>query len=114
FDEEWALEAREEHAQRLATALESAANAAVDPAEAVRLTRAQVALDPLAEAPNRRLIERLAATGDRAAALSVGRQFAERLRAQLGIAPSRETRALIEELRRQQTEPVPPPIGLTR
>ena len=114
FEEEWAIEARDEHAQQLASALERAAAATSDPAEAVRLTRAEVALDPLAEAPNRRLIERLAATGDRAAALSVGRQFSERLRTQLGIAPSRETRALIEELRRQQTEPVPPPVGLIR
>ena len=56
FDEEWAIEAREEHAHRLAGALESAAAAALDPAEAVRLTRAEIALDPLAEAPNRRLI----------------------------------------------------------
>ncbi|HEX3831750.1 MAG TPA: AAA family ATPase [Solirubrobacteraceae bacterium] len=82
--------------------------------EAVRLTRAEVALDPLAEAPNRRVIERLAATGDRAAALFAARQFCERLRTQLGIAPARETRALIEELRRQQPDPVPPPMGLTR
>ena len=114
FGEEWAIEARDEHAQQLAGALERAAAAASDLAEAVRLTRAEVSLDPLAEAPNRRLIERLAATGDRAAALSAGRQFGERLRTQLGIAPSRETRALIEELRRHQTEPVPPPVGLIR
>ena len=59
FEEEWAIEARDEHAQQLASALERAAAAASDPAEAVRLTRAEVALDPLAEAPNRRLIERL-------------------------------------------------------
>ena len=112
FDEEWAIEAREEYAHRLAGALESAAAAALDPAEAVRLTRAEIALDPLAEAPNRQLIERLAATGDRGAALSAGRQFAERLRAQLGIAPSRETRDLIDELRREEPEPVPAPPGL--
>ncbi len=114
FDEEWAIEAREDHAHRLAAALESAAADAADPAEAVQLTRAEVALDPLAEAPNRRLIERLAATGDRAAALSAGRQFAERLRAQLGIAPSRGTRALLDELRREEPDPVRPPPGLTR
>jgi DNA-binding SARP family transcriptional activator len=114
FDEEWAIEARDEHAHRLADALESAAAAALDPAEAVRLTRAEVALDPLAEAPHRRLIERLAASGDRGAALSAGRQFAERLRAQLGIAPSRETRALIDELRRAEPGPVPPAPDLTR
>ena len=114
FDEEWAIEARDEHMHRLAAAFEAAAAGADDPADAVRLTRAGVALDPLAEAPNRRLIERLAANGDRAAALSASRQFVERLRAQLGIAPSRETRALIDDLRRGEPEPVPPPPGLTR
>ena len=62
FDDEWAIEARDEHMQRLAAAFEAAAAAADDPGEAVRLTRAGVALDPLAEAPNRRLIEPLAAT----------------------------------------------------
>jgi DNA-binding SARP family transcriptional activator len=114
FDEEWAVEARDEHVQRLAGAFELAAAAALDPAEAVRLTRAAVALDPLAEAPNRRLIERLAASGERAAALSAGRHFADRLRVRLAIAPSRETRALIDELRRAEPEPVPPPPGLAR
>jgi DNA-binding SARP family transcriptional activator/tetratricopeptide (TPR) repeat protein len=114
FDDEWALEARDEHAHRLAEALEQAAVLADDPAETVRLTRAQVALDPLAEGPNRRLIERLAATGDRAAALSAGRQFAERLRTQMGIAPSRATRALLDDLRRGEPALVLPPPSLTR
>src|SRR6185312_11357027 len=76
FDEEWAHEARDEHAHRLGEALEQTAVLADDPGEAVRLTRAQLALDPLSEAPNRRLIERLSASGDRASALSAGRQFA--------------------------------------
>jgi len=114
FDEDWALAARDEHAHRLAEALEQAAAAADDPAEAVRLTRAQVALDPLAEAANRRLIDRLAAGGDRAAALSAGRQYTERLRAQLGIPPSPETRALLDDLRRGEPPPVSPPPGLRR
>ena len=60
FDDDWAHDARQAHAQRLADALEQLASTA-DPAEAIRLTREQVALDPLAEQPNRRLIERLAA-----------------------------------------------------
>ena len=114
FEEEWAIEAHDEHVHRLGGALEAAAAAADDPADAVRLTRAEVALDPLAEAPNRRLIERLAANGDRAAALSASRQFGERLRAQLGIAPSSETRALIDDLRRGEPKPIAPPPGLTR
>jgi DNA-binding SARP family transcriptional activator len=114
FDGDWALEARESHAYRLAEALERVAASTTDPVEAVRLTRAQVALDPLAEAPNRRLIERLAASGDRAAALTAGRQFAERLRTRLGIPPSRETRALLDDLRRAEPAPVPAPPSLAR
>lgn len=114
FDEDWASEAREEHSQRLGQALEQAAATAEDPLEAIRLTRRQVALDPLAEAPNRRLIERLAASGDRGAALTAGRQFAGRLRTQLGIPPSRETRALIDDLRLAEPQPVPAPAVLTR
>lgn len=114
FDDDWAIEARDEHAHRLGEAFEQAALRADDPGDAIRLTRAQLALDPLAEAPNRRLIERIAATGDRAAALSAGRQFSERLRTQLGIPPSREMRALLTDLRRGDQPPVPPPPSLTR
>jgi DNA-binding SARP family transcriptional activator/tetratricopeptide (TPR) repeat protein len=114
FDEDWAVEARDEHARRLADALEAAAAGSDDPAEAIQLTRAQVALDPLAEAPNRRLVERLAGAGDRAAALAAGRQFVERLRTQLGIAPSRETRALLDDLRHAEPPPVSVPPSLSR
>ena len=114
FDDDWAVEARDEHARRLVEALEQAAAGADDPDAAVRLTRAQVSLDPLAEAANRRLIERLAAGGDRAAALLAGRQFAERLRAQLGLPLSRETRALLDDLRRAEPLQVVPPPSLGR
>jgi DNA-binding SARP family transcriptional activator len=113
FDEEWAFEARDEHVRRLTEALEQAA-AGADADEAVRLTRAQVALDPISETANRRLIERLAAGGDRAAALAAGRQFGERLRAQLGIPASPETRALLNELRRGEPAAVSPPPSLGR
>lgn len=114
FDEEWALDARRAHMERLAEVFEQVAAAADDDEGAIRLTRAQVALDPLAEAPNRRLIERLAAAGDRAAALAAGRQFSERLRTQLGIAPSPGTRALLDELRRPEVAAVAPPAALGR
>ena len=113
FDDDWAHDARQAHAQRLADALEQVARTA-GPAEAIRLTREQVALDPLAEAPNRRLIERLASAGDRAAALAAGERFAQRLRGSLGIAPSHETRALLDELRRAPTQAVAPPRALAR
>jgi DNA-binding SARP family transcriptional activator len=114
FDDEWAHDARAAHAQRLAEALEQLAAASDDPAEAIRLTREQVALDPLAEEPNRRLIERLARAGDRAAALASGERFAERMRSALGIPPSRATRALLDELRRAPATPVAPPRALQR
>jgi DNA-binding SARP family transcriptional activator/tetratricopeptide (TPR) repeat protein len=111
FDDEWAHEARQAHARRLADALEQLAAATGDRAESIRLTREQVALDPLAEEPNRRLIERLAKAGDGAAALSAGERFAERLRQTLHIPPSRETRALLDDLRRARIEP---PAALAR
>ena len=115
FDEDWAHAARQAHDERLAEALEGLARASADPAEAVRLTREQVALDPLAEEPNRRLIERLAQAGDRAAALAAGQRFAERLRTTLAIAPSPQTRALLDALRRAPPAPVQaPPPALTR
>jgi len=115
FDEDWAHEARRAHAERLAEALELLARASTDPAEAVRLTREQVALDPLAEEANRRLVERLAQAGDRAAALAAGKRFTERLRTTLAIAPSRETRALLEALRRTPAARLSaPPPALTR
>ncbi|HUA05925.1 MAG TPA: AAA family ATPase [Solirubrobacteraceae bacterium] len=114
FEDDWAIQARDQHAQRLGEALAFAAQGAADPTEALRLTRAAVVLDPLAEVPNRQLIARLATIGDRGAALTAGRRFTERLRAQLGIAPSRETRALIDELRHAESEPVSSPAGLIR
>ena len=114
FEDDWAGDARQAHARRLAEALEQLAAEHVDPAAAIGLTREQVALDPLAEEPNRRLIERLARAGDRAAALTAGERFAERLRGALGIAPSRETRALLDGLRRIPAEPIARPRALTR
>ena len=113
FDDDWAHDARHAHAQRLAEALEQLAGEA-DPATAIRLTREQIALDPLAEEPNRRLIERLAAAGDRAAALTAGERFSQRLRGSLGIPPSRETRALLDELKRTPAARMSPPRALAR
>jgi DNA-binding SARP family transcriptional activator len=113
FDEEWAHDARQAHARRLGEALEQVA-AAGDPAEAIGLTREQVALDPLAAEPARRLIERLAQAGDAAAALAEGERHAEKLRAALGIAPAAATRALLDELRRSSAARVAPPRALGR
>jgi DNA-binding SARP family transcriptional activator len=102
MDDDWVYEARDEHRERMIEVLETLAEraeAAEDPAEAISLTRRLVALDPLSEDAHRRLIRRLAASGDRAAALAAYDALCERLRRDLGVAPAAETRAIAAELR---------------
>jgi DNA-binding SARP family transcriptional activator len=59
------------------------------------------------EAVRERMRE-LAAAGDYAGALSEYVALEGRLQAELKVAPSRETRRLLDEIRRQ----APPPLGL--
>ncbi|HMD56917.1 MAG TPA: AAA family ATPase [Solirubrobacteraceae bacterium] len=102
LDDEWIHERRDEHHDRMAEAfaqLAADAEERGDLGEAVALTRRQVALDPLAEQPQRELIRRLGAAGDRPAALTAYRRLQDRLRSELGIAPSARTRELVESLR---------------
>ncbi len=102
IDDEWALSARERQRERVIELLEGQArtrDAAGELREAIELTRQQVARDPLDEQAHRRLIVRLDAAGDRAAALRTYRALAERLRRELGVAPSPATRELAERLR---------------
>jgi hypothetical protein len=71
FDDEWVLEARDEHRAKLAELLEQLASTAVaggDLRAALQWTRRQASIDPFAEEPQRRLMERLTAAGDPAAA----------------------------------------------
>jgi len=115
MDDDWVHDARAGYAERMGTALErlaGAAEAAGDHAEAVRRSRSAVALDPVAEEPSRALIRRLAAGGDRAAALAAYEQLADRLRTALGIAPSAPTRELLAQIRdgaAAETPAVAPP-----
>ena len=67
--------------------------------EAIAYTRRQVALDPFAEEPLRDLMRRLAASGDRAGAIRAYERLSKRLRDELRIAPSHETRELAETIR---------------
>jgi DNA-binding SARP family transcriptional activator/tetratricopeptide (TPR) repeat protein len=102
LEDDWAQAARERHRERVIAVLERLAQAAeerdeVD--EAVQLTRRQVERDPFDEGAHRRLITRLDASGDRAAAMRSSRALTERLRRELGVAPSSQTRELIEQLR---------------
>ncbi len=108
LDDDWVFRARDEHQERLGHALARLAAEVEERGEmgeAVALTRRQVALDPLAEASQRELIRRLAAAGDRAAALSVYRRLQDRLRTELGIVPSAATRELVASLRVPEAEP---------
>ena len=69
LDDDWVLEARDEHAERLGAALARLAAAADRPADAVGWARRRLALDPLDEDAARDLMRRLADAGDRPGAL---------------------------------------------
>jgi DNA-binding SARP family transcriptional activator len=56
-------------------------------------------LEPLDEMVQQRVIELYAATGQRAAALRQYKRLAALLKSELGVAPARETRALIDRIR---------------
>jgi DNA-binding SARP family transcriptional activator/tetratricopeptide (TPR) repeat protein len=102
IDDDWADEARAAHRTRRRHALAEAADEADRDgraADAVRLTRARCRLDPLDEHAHRALLDMLARAGDRAGAVVAARDFADRLRADLGVRPSPATRAAHARLR---------------
>jgi DNA-binding SARP family transcriptional activator/tetratricopeptide (TPR) repeat protein len=115
--DDWALEARHEHAERLGELLGQLADKARADgriADLVAFARRRAALDPLSEEAGRALIAALATAGDRSGAITVFERLRERLASELRLAPSAETMALIEELRRGNVpssiaaEPAPP------
>src|SRR5437764_3367692 len=102
LDEDWVLVARDEHRDAqggLLAALAEDAFGRGEPESAVALARRRAALDRLDEAAHRDLMVRLVQAGDRAGALACNERFAERVRRQLGIAPSPATRQLAAALR---------------
>jgi DNA-binding SARP family transcriptional activator len=102
LDDEWALAKRQRHRERVVELLEALAEGAQARGavrEALEWTRQQAERDPLDEAVHRRLMGRLEAAGERAAALRVYQSFSERLRHQLRVAPSPLTREVAERLR---------------
>jgi DNA-binding SARP family transcriptional activator/tetratricopeptide (TPR) repeat protein len=111
MDSDWVLRARDEHAAELGRVLASLAEqaeAAGDLDGAVRWTRTRLEVEPLTEEAHRDLIRRLARAGDRPAALTAATALAERLRRELGVPPSLETRALVEDVRRGRGDTAPP------
>ncbi len=102
LDAEWVRQARLEHLERVSEllgGLAAEAERSGSLAAAIRYSRRQVSLSPLAEPPNRELMRRLTAGGDRASALAVYSELAERFRRELHAVPSAETRRLAEEAR---------------
>ncbi len=117
FSDEWALRARDAHRERVLDVLERlAANAERngDLSGAIAWTRRQCECAPLAEDAHRRLITRLAAGGDRSSGLVVYRTLAERLRRELGVAPSAPTRALADDLRAGAVESTASPPAVAQ
>ena len=105
LDDDWVLEARQAHRERvgeLLVALGESAEAAGDADAAVSHARRRLELDPVSEDAARVLMRRLAESGDRAAAVAAYEAFRGVLQRELGMAPSGETRALAERLRTER------------
>jgi DNA-binding SARP family transcriptional activator/tetratricopeptide (TPR) repeat protein len=117
LDDDWVLTARDDRRARqsqLLSALAASADAAGDLEGAVAYARHRATLDPLDESAHRDLMRRLAARGDRAGALVAYAALGERLRRELGVSASAQTRALDAQLRTEAQRTVtrtPPPDG---
>ena len=81
--------------------LGAARSEAGDPAGAIEAARRRVDLDSLDEPGQRRLIERLARSGDRAGAIRQYRSLVALFDRELGVAPLRETTDLYESIREE-------------
>jgi DNA-binding SARP family transcriptional activator len=113
FDEDWVLVARDEHRERVAEVLGSLAAAAAargDQQAALAFGRRRAALDPLDEPAQRELMRLLADAGDRGGALAAYERFVERLRRELGVAPSPTTRSFVADLRGGWVAAAPSPV----
>lgn len=111
LDDDWAYEARRRCGDRVADAvaqLADEAEAAGDRPGAAAWTRRLVELEPLSESAHRLLVARLAAAGEPAEALAAYEAMRERLRRELGVVPSPETRTLVDEIRRGE---LPRPVA---
>lgn len=99
--EQWLAGARARLLRRATEAAWSLAEDARDrddAREALRWARSALAIAPDDEDGVRRLIGMLGWSGDRAGAKRAYEEFAERLRADLGVEPSRRTRELVERV----------------
>lgn len=121
--ERWLDQRREElqrHAREAAWELAQCASAAGNVAEAAHWARRALQLAAQDEAVLRQVITLLDDVGDRAGAVREYEVFARRLREDLNLDPTPETRALVDDIRRRdartaqaspasaEDEPVPP------
>ena len=98
--EEWQLATAEAIRDELSRVLARLVAAeAGGPAAAVAWARRRTGIDPLSEPAHADLIRALAASGDRAGALSAYRALVRMLDTELGVPPLRETVALQEAIR---------------
>ena len=86
---------RDEHRERVAAELATLTRGP----DGLRWAREAVKRDPLSEEAACRLMTLLAESGDRAAAMNEYVRLEDRLERELSIAPSRETRRLLAEIR---------------
>lgn len=108
LDDDWVLEARQAHRERVGELLEvlgDRAEAERDVEAAASYARGRLELDPVSEDATRVLMRRLAGSGDRAAAVAAYEAFRNMLQRELGMVPSGETRALADELRAERKAP---------
>ena len=123
LDDDWVLEQRQAHRDRTVELLMVLGDAAEEAGEldaAVRYARRRTDLDPVSEDAARVLMRRLARTGDSAAAVASYEAFRAALRRELDMAPSAETRSLVDDLRSDRRAPsvdaraAPLPAALAR
>ncbi|HEY7076750.1 MAG TPA: AAA family ATPase [Solirubrobacteraceae bacterium] len=110
--DEWVLAERDRRTDQVCDALARLAERAEEAGDlpaAISRTRELVAADPLAEDAHRELIRRLAAAGDRPAALGAFAHLRGVLARELGIAPGEATRRLAAEIRGAEPPPPLPP-----
>ncbi len=101
WDEEWIEPFRERYAETqiaYLAALAAAAEARNAIAEALELARRILEVDPWREDAIRSIVRWRAQGGDRAGALGEYREFAARLKAEMGVEPMPESRALYDEI----------------
>jgi DNA-binding SARP family transcriptional activator/tetratricopeptide (TPR) repeat protein len=116
-DDEWALIARDAHRDRLSALLAASSDAAAaddDYVLAIARARKAMELNPLSESSARLLMRRHDEVGDRSVALTIYTRIAERLRRELGIAPSEDTWRLAEAIRTRQHAHLPSAPAVTK